>query len=278
MDEIERTKLPRATDSGTWLLGDVAVECHVLDTGLRVITQNGVVRILTGAASTKLPPLSRYLDRIPNKPDDFAVRPIPFVLKGAGRGLGITAEQFVQIVTLYIRASDLGELREDQEHIADQCRRISYALMGVAITTIIDEVTGHQKRRKRDALDEKLRAYMLPEPGAWGLHFPVELYREFARVYGIEYDGGSAPRWGAGFAQKYVYEAIDPDVARELRRVNPHPRFGSNHHQHLSPRAQMVLDEHIRRLLVVLRGSQGASDFKMRFAHEFRGAGLQMSF
>jgi hypothetical protein len=276
--EIEQLALPRAVDSGVWKIGDVGIDCHVLDDGTRLITQGGVVRALTGAGTTNQAPLSRYIDRIHSKPEGFSVRPIPFALKGGGRGLGVTAEQFIQIIRLYVRASDAGELREDQKHIADQCRRIGDALLGVAIVALIDEVTGRDRRIKRDALSDKLRAYMLPEPGEWELHFPKELYSEFARVYRLEYDGGSAPRWGAGFAQKYVYEAIDAEVYAELKRVCPNPRFKNNLHQHLSPRAQMVLDEHIRRLLVVLRGSHGPSDFKMRFAREFRGGGLQLSF
>lgn len=275
--ELEKASVPRATDSGELKFGDIRIECHVLDNGTRLITQRGVVAALSGGRESG--DLARYIDRIPNKPDGLELGPIPF--RPAGRGPsahGLRADQFVQLVALYVQASDDGSLQESQEHIADRCRRIGYALMGVGITALIDEATGYQVRRKKDALDEKLAAYMLPEPGAWECHFPREFYAEFARVYRIAYDGGPAPAWGAGFAHRYVYESIDSDVARELRRVNPNPRFGSNHHQHLSPRAQRVLDEHIRKLLVVLRGSRDAEDFKRRFDHEFRGAWLQTSF
>jgi hypothetical protein len=277
-NKIQKTKIPRSTDPGLLRFGDVVIECHVLDDGTRLITQRGVLR---GLGASEDQPFGRFVERIPNAADGFKVQPIAFRTKGKGSGgigHGVTAEMFVRLVTLYVQASDEGLLHESQEHIADRCRQIGYALMGVGITALIDEATGYQKRRKHDALDEKLRAYLLPEKTEWELHFPEELYYAFARVYRIEYHGGSAPRWGASLVRKYVYEAIDPDVARELKRICPKPQKDNNWHQHLSERAKMVLDEHIRRLLVVLRGATSVADFKMRFDHEFRGTGLQLSF
>jgi hypothetical protein len=261
--------LPRATDSGSLTFGDVSVECHVLDDGTRLITQRGVLR---GIGATEDQPFARFVERIPNAPADFKVQPIAFRTKGKGSGgtsFGVTAEMFVQIVTLYARAFVKGGMHGAQRAIGERCANIMFALAGVGITAMIDEATGYQARRKRDALDEKLRAYLLGEAIEWERAFPEELYREAARMYGIPWTSGSIGKWGANFVVCYVYRAIDPDVAKELKRINPNPRFGSNHHLYLTERARIVLHEHVRRLIRVLKRSRNRAEFQRYFGVEF---------
>lgn len=50
---------------GTLALGDLKLECHVLNDGRRVFTQSEVVRVLTGGRDSGN--LNRYLERIPLK-------------------------------------------------------------------------------------------------------------------------------------------------------------------------------------------------------------------
>jgi hypothetical protein len=55
--------------------------------------------------------------------------------------------------------------------------------------------------------------------------FPPEFWIELARLEGIKYSPQHRPiRWGK-YVMMFVYDAVDPDVGRELRNVNPQPPF-----------------------------------------------------
>ena len=69
--------------------------------------------------------------------------------------------------------------------------------------------------------------------------FPEEFWLELARLEGIRYSARNRPlRWGK-YVMMFVYDAIDKDVGRELRKKNPTPRFLKNHHQWLKNLAKI---------------------------------------
>ena len=61
-----------------------------------------------------------------------------------------------------------------------------------------------------------------------------EFWLELARLEGIRYSPRNRPlRWGR-YVMMFVYDAVDPDVGRELRKINPDPHFLKNHHMWIS--------------------------------------------
>jgi P63C domain-containing protein len=88
----------------------------------------------------------------------------------------------------------------------------------------IDEATGYQKVRAKNALQVKLQAFIADDLQDWALMFPGEFWLEWARLEGMHYTARSRPlRWGK-YIMLFVCDAIDGDVGKELRK-NPDQGF-----------------------------------------------------
>jgi hypothetical protein len=148
-------------------------------------------------------------------------------------------------------------------------------LARVGIVALVDEVTGYQQVRKRDALYKILEAYISPELMPWAQRFPHSFYEEMFRLHGWDYDPTSVKRPGVvgKFTNTYIYEQLPEGVLEELKRVNPKDEFGrrkTRHHQHLSDN---IGNPHLERQLAATTALMRAADdwpqFKRMFAKSF---------
>jgi hypothetical protein len=76
----------------------------------------------------------------------------------------------------------------------------------------------------------------------------------------------------------FVYDAIDKDVGKELRKKNPNPRFLSNHHQWLKEFGRSKVNDQIQRVITIMKLCEDMDDFKAKFAKVFKKSPLQMTF
>lgn len=275
---IERANpCPRAIAEGILDVCGVAVRCFVLDNGVRVLSARRMLRALGSGAKDGT--FRRFLDRIASESEGLKVEPmITFRAKG-GIHHGYPAELLSRICSAVTDLALAGKVHHKRLHLVAHMRNIEKAFGMTAILALVDEATGYQERRPSDFLSRKFAEYLLPVPGAWTPTFRQEFYDHLARLYRIAlFNESERPQIFAGFTAKFIYEALEPDVARELRARNPEPHFGSNHHQHLTPKARTLLMAHISRVMTVMRQSINYDDFRMRFDHEFHGTGLQLSF
>jgi hypothetical protein len=67
-------------------------------------------------------------------------------------------------------------------------------------------------------------------------------------------------------------------VARELRRRNPEPHFGSNHHQWLTSDTQKLLGDDLTRVEVLARQSRSKGEFWIRMRNQYCGELLPLFF
>lgn len=279
MGALARASLPVSICRGPLRFGDVTLDAHVLDDATRVVSKRTVVAALTGGRESGN--LDQYIDRIPNKPNDSALgTAIEFRIPTTPTlGHGISADGFVAIVKAYAEAYLSRSLHPKAVHIGERCTRIMVALAGVAITALIDEATGYRQRNYADEIERKIATYLLPAGATaeWERTFPPEFFDLACKLYRIPRNGKKNPGFIQGFIRTFVYDFLDADVAREVKKRNPDPRFGSNHHQHYADRSRALLGAHITKLLTVMRQSSDRSDFAMRFACEFKGGGLQLS-
>jgi hypothetical protein len=269
--------LPHSLFRGPLQIGDVQIECHVLSDLRRVLTQAEVVKVLTGG--TESGNLGRYLRRLPGY--DAGVlsgRMIQFRVPGNPQvANGYEAELLIEICDLYLSARDDGLLRQpSQKRLAAMAEIIMRACAKVGIVALVDEATGYQKVREKQALQLKLQAYIAEEMGEWALMFPTEFWVELARLEGIKYSPQHRPiRWGK-YVMAFVYDAVDPDVGKELRRINPDPKFKRNHHQWLQQLGRERVNNQIQQVIAVMRLCTDMEDFKVKFAKVFNKGPLQM--
>jgi len=267
---------PHSLLPGTLHIGSVSLECHVLSDGRRVFTQSEVVRVLTGGRDSGN--LSRYLERIPLKNKALLEGPTIRFRAGNNQAIGYEATLLIEICEKYLEARALGLLKESQLKLAKQSEIIVRACAKVGIIALIDEATGYQKFRAKQALQLKLQAFIADELQDWARQFPQEFWVELARLEGVHYSPRNRPlRWGR-YIMAFVYDAIDPDVGKLLREKNPNPHFRKNHHQWLKQFGKEKLHDQIIRVVTIMKSCDNMDSFRKRFARVFAKGPVQLTF
>jgi hypothetical protein len=272
-------EMPYSMFTGSLEIGDVTFECHVLNNHQRVLTQREVVRVISGGRISGN--LTRYLERNPlYNGEMLAGRTVQFRVPGAGSqaAIGYDAELLVEICELYLDARAQGVLKPSQKRLASMAETIVRACAKVGIIALVDEATGFQKVREKRALQLKLQAFIADDMQEWARMFPEEFWYELARLEGVRYSPRNRPlRWGK-YVMAFVYDAIDSDVGKELRKVNPNPRHRSNHHQWLKEFGREKVNNQIQQVIAVMKLCDDMEDFRKKFARVFKGQPYQLSF
>lgn len=274
-DATTSDELPHSLFRGELSIGDVAFEVHVLNNGTRVLKQREVVRLLSGGRESGH--LSRYLSRLPGADvEKLMAQTVQFRVPGSANAIGYEATLLIEICDLYLAARDRGDLRSEQLPLAQQAEIVIRATAKVGIVALIDEATGYQRVRERNALQLKLQAFIADEMAEWARMFPTEFWLELARLEGVEYSPRSRPlRWGR-YVMMFVYDAVDPDVGKELRRKNPDPQFRRNHHQWLREHGREKVNNQIQQVIAIMKLCDDMPDFKAKFAKVFQKTPLQL--
>jgi hypothetical protein len=228
--------------------------------------------MLTGVAAGNL---NRYLSaqglRPYLDPKQIINQTVSFLIPGTQfEGTGYEATLLIEICDAYLKARDDNQLKENQLPIAKQAEIIIRACAKVGIIALIDEATGYQEVRQKQALQIKLQAFIADELQEWARMFPEEFWLELARLENVRYSARSRPlRWGK-YVMAFVYDAMDKDVGQKLRRINPNPRHRRNHHQWLKEFGRTKLNNHIYQVIGVMKVCRNLGEFKTQFAHVFK--------
>lgn len=290
-----RKSLPKVAygdDDHPLRIGEIEIPCFVLEDERRVLTFPGMQGALKMAkGGSMVPGMNRFelfVSRERIKPfvsNDLLSRirePIVFITPTGSRAYGYEAEILVEIceAVLAARSSPMG-LQKQQEQIAHQCELLMRGLARVGIVALVDEATGFQEFRKRDALHRILEAYIAPELMPWTRRFPASFYEEMFRLHKWPYDPASVARPGVvgKFTNTYVYEQLPPGVLEELRQKNPKDEFGrrrARFHQYLS---EDVGNPHLERQIAATSAIMRVADdwpaFKRMFKRAFPKLGDQ---
>lgn len=262
--------IPHSLLTGNLKIADVELECHVLSDHRRVLTQREVVRVLSGGRESGN--IQRYLDRNPLTQGKLDTYPtIHFAIPGNRIiATGYEAILLVEICDQYLLAREQGLLKSSQLKLAAQAEIVVRACAKVGIIALIDEATGFQKIREKRALQIKLQAFIAEELQEWARMFPEDFWLELARLEGVRYSPRSRPlRWGK-YVMMFVYDAIDKDVGRELRKKNPNPHFLKNHHQWLEKFGRDQVHDQIERVVTIMKLCDDMEDFRAKFARVFK--------
>ncbi len=274
---VADSDLPYSMFRGTLKIGDVEFECHVLSDGRRVLTQREMVRVISGGRDSSN--LARYLERNPvYGPDRLEGRVIPFAQPGLALiSHGHEATLLIEICDSYLQARDQKLLKRSQEGLAKAAEIVVRSCAKVGIIALVDEATGYQAIRQKQALQLKLQAFIADDMAEWAKMFPDEFWYELARLEGIRYSARNRPlRWGK-YVMAFVYDAVDADVGKELRGKNPDPHFRQNHHQWLKQHGREAVNDQIQRVIAVMKLCDDMADFRRKFAKVFQKTPLQLT-
>jgi hypothetical protein len=120
------------------------------------------------------------------------------------------------------RASD-NELHPLQIRIAERCELLARGFMEVGIIALVDEATGYQKERARDALARILEEFIAKELRPYIRMFSSEFYENLFRLRGLEFpkDSGKKPQYFGHLTNDIVWARIAPGVLNELKTIIP---------------------------------------------------------
>jgi hypothetical protein len=277
------------------MIGDIAVDCYVLDDGTRVLTQESFLTSLGRAAKAKggqgvrtsvdnLPPFlaAANLKPLIEKEISRSTTPIKFLTPAGSTALGFPAELLPEVCRVYLSARDAGALLASQEHIAVRADMLVRALASIGIVALVDEATGYQEVRDKKALSALLDKYLLQEFAKWAKRFPDSFYKEMFRLRGWAYPSisGGKPGVVGKYTMNIVYERLAPGLVKELGLRNPKEEGGRRkaaHHQWLSEEVgHPALSEHIHAVTGLMRASDDWEQFKKMLDRSFPVKGDQL--
>ncbi len=281
--------LPAAIAVGVLQIGDKELPCAVLDDedNTRVLTQDGFLLALgrkgrprqPGGEGFELPLFLRPSNLKPFISQDLvsASEPLAFRSKtggNRGRAWGFNSSLLPSVCWVYHDAKNAGALQKSQLHIAEHCEILLRSLTNVAIEALIDEATGFQELRAKDALQRILDRYLGKELGAWAKRFDYDFYEQIFRLRGWKIDGVLKKRPGVvgTYTKDFVYQRIAPGILAELEARNPKDDKGNRkarHHQWFSETGIPKLDAHIHAVTAIMRGSTSWVEFKRTLQRAF---------
>ena len=169
-------------------------------------------------------------------------------------------------VPVGLAADNAGVLQKQQRGIANRCRIITTSLTRIGLIALIDEVTGYQKRRDADELQQILTAYVLPEHRPWLQVVPEEFTDEIYRVYGCQRKARNrGPRYAGKLIRRLVYEKMPKPIRSALDEQNPAKKGYRKHKHHQFLTLKQGLDHfrsQIIAIMMLLRISENKSKFK----------------
>jgi len=270
--------LPFSMFPGKLMIGNIEMECHVLNDFRRVFTQREIVRILSGGRESGN--LQGYLDNNPLFSKDFrAGASFPFKIPGQPTvAHGWEATGLIEICEKYLQAKEEGKLKPSQYKLVKQAGIVMRACAKVGIIALIDEATGYGKFKKKQEYQLKLQAFIAEELQDWARMFPDEFWFELARLEGIRYSPRSRPlRWGK-YVMAFVYDAVDEDVGKALRAKNPDPHYKQNHHQWLKDFGRDKVHDQITKVVTIMQLCNTMQEFNEKFSKVFKKASPQLEF
>jgi hypothetical protein len=281
-------QLPFALFSGTLTIGKLQIPCHVLNDGKRVLHQRAMVAALGmsrgGSSKGGGDRLAHFVngkavsEYVPKDLRLVTTKPLVFKTTSGATAYGYEATVLAELCEAVLSAWQDGKLQEQQEHIARQCVILMRGFARVGIIALVDEATGYDKVKKQRDLQIKLQAFIADELQEWARMFPQEFWLELARLEGIHYSPRNRPlRWGK-YVMMFVYDAIDGDVGKELRKKNPNPHFLKNHHQWLKKFGRDRVHVQIEKVVTIMKLCNDMDDFRSKFAKVFRKGPLQLTF
>jgi len=243
-------KFEKAICSGVLSIGDMIFPCSVLSDGTRILTQSNFMESM-GMYYSGWISKNKQLDQSEDFPHFLSFKNIkPFVNKHLGdlqsivvkfitengnQAHGIKAEIIPNICEIWMDAKKNSQLGIRQSKIAEKAETIIRALAHVGIIALVDEVTGYQNIRVKNALEKILNQFLLSEAKKYRVTFPLELYKEWFRLNNWDWKEENAqkrPGVIGKWTNNYIYERMAPDLLKKLEIKNPKTECEYRKHKH----------------------------------------------
>jgi hypothetical protein len=289
MAKQEKSKLPTVLHKGELNLAGMTIPCAILNAGagkdpIRVLTENGITTALLGVRSGASKRLKKRADEEGGESLPLFIAPgqlKPFVTEADLYGVlapiqyvdgdrvvsGFDATALPVVCDIWLRAREAGALQAQQLEKAQKAEVLTRALAKVAIIALVDEATGFQSLRAKDALAEILEAFVAKELQPYLRTFPADYYEQLFRLYRLPFPPEGNKSWRPAFfgnvTNEVVYSRLAPDLLPELKKLASKAERRSRLHQWLTQDiGHPKLREHLASIVTIMKLSQTPEQFK----------------
>lgn len=285
----ELAQLPRAThgsEDHPLTIGDIKIPCYVLEDGRRMLTRQGLQVGIGMSASGAIKAGEHRLalftaglaERASQADADLSARcvalaeqlanPVRFRSPtGSHAWIGYEATMLADLCDVILAARVGGHLTHLQEHIAVKAEVLVRGFARVGIIALVDEATGFQRDREKDALAKILEAFVAKELQPYMKTFPNDYYEELFRLYSLPYPPPGNKSWRPGFlgniTNDVVYNRLAPELLPELKKLSSKHERRSRLHQWLTQEiGHPKLREHLASIVAILKLSKTPAEFQ----------------
>jgi hypothetical protein len=268
---MEKAKLPKATHGSNdtpLRIGDITIPCYVLEDGRRVLTMRGLQTSLGFSSgggkegARKIPSFLSKLEKNGLQINDLAVRadsPFDFIVPQTNQiASAYEATILVDICEAVLQARDQGLIATDSIY-AKQCETLVRGFARVGIVSLVDEVTGFQKDRTKDALAQILEKFIAKELQPYVRTFPSEFYEQLFRLRGLKYPPDTPkfrPQYFGTLTNDIVYERLAPGLLDEIKKQASKDAKKAHLHRRLTQEVgHPKLREHLSAVIMAMKMS-----------------------
>lgn len=269
----------KITYEGELDLNGLIIPCYILEDGTRVLSSRGMqdALILVNEGDRTSGQLTKFLAQKTLKPfiyrtDDIGKFDPLICYKGKSKINGYEATTLVDICDGMLEARKHIHLSPRQQIVADQCEILIRSFAKVGIISLVDEATGYQYDREKDALQKIFSIFISRELQKWQKNFPDTFYYEIFRlnkwdytVNGINKRPGVIGRW----TNELIYNQLPKGILNELKKVTPKSKAGnytSRFFQSLTPDVgHPALNAQMYKVIGIMNISNNWNEFKANF-------------
>ena len=135
----------------------------------------------------------------------------------------------------------------------------------VGIIALVDEATGFQKDRAKDALAQILEAFVAKELQPYVKTFPSDFYEQLFRLRNLPFppeNPSFRPKYFGTLTNDIVYERIAPGLLEELKRKAAKDEKKAHLHRRLTAEVgHPKLREHLASVVTAMKLSSDYKDF-----------------
>ncbi len=292
-----------AKRSGTIEIGDISIQCAVLEDGTRVLSERAITKAFGGKRGgshwrrLKENPDGAYLPIflsagnikpfIDNKlAEDLGRRRIYRQRRGGTAAYGIEASLLPRICNVYLKMRDDKNkpLTSKQVPLSFQADLIMRGLAEVGIVALVDEATGYIEEKRKDEYRILFQEFIRQQVKEYEKEFPKQFTDNFYRLYGISPgQAGKHPQFFGVLTRKYIYEPLANSKGAILEMLDEKNPVVTSKGGRKYKMFQFLTDTiglpafraHLWQVVGILSASRNKAEFDRAFKRAFPTTGTQ---
>lgn len=275
------SKLLKATHEGKLIIGDIELNCAVLEDGTRVITKSAVFKAFGRTkrgrikGEIRVPNMPAFIDANNLQPfidNDLkeVLNQIDYLDKKSNEASAYDANILPLMCKMYLNARADEALKKQQLPLARASEILLLGLSKIGIIALVDEATGYQYEREALELQSILQTFISDEILKWQETFQLSFYKEIFRLWGVPFTAENIkrkPMFIGKLTNELVYKNMPKGifVLDKLKEKTPKTISGNFRyrlHQSLTPD---VGREALKKVIYSVETLASISDTKAKF-------------